>query len=353
VMSTATYTTSMLTGCGCEHAAPAHPDYADDTSRTDATFSYGYIPELIEDQRARMRLFDMRMADSMIQYEEMRDSLRGLDDAHHAELQASFLQHLEGECCVCLDDLGSIANVTTTTCGHVYHTKCLVETLAEGTVTSCPMCRTDIKELASKDLSGKVFRFMCVFRINADTVQSCMRTLKQEIECVVDSCEHEARSLQTWRLMSSLQTERRSLLKSRLLHQRTRLQLLEQFSQANLEGFEDICKHVAAVLGEELGECARECRMRLDCFRDQGVTGDFMRLAQRLSTVLKLKIVGIDQSAVALHEKKLREARGLFARPSWSEAHFAMCSSGEEWAEREHVKMGGCFVAFRRPSVVV
>ena len=146
--------------------------HADATGRTAMTFSNGYIPELIDDQRERARSFDVRMSDAMIQYEELRDGLSALHCEHGAALEAAQETEVEGECCVCLDDLGCASGVMRTTCGHVYHTRCLVETLAEGTVTCCPMCRKDIRELAGNDLSGQVFKLICVVRINADTVQA-------------------------------------------------------------------------------------------------------------------------------------------------------------------------------------
>ena len=84
----------------------------DETGRTDVTFSEGYIPELIDDQRDRVALFDMRMADAMIQYDELRQGLRELQQAHGSELAAAQREHVEGECCVCLDELGHACDVT-------------------------------------------------------------------------------------------------------------------------------------------------------------------------------------------------------------------------------------------------
>lgn len=236
---------------------------------------------------------------------------------------------VEGECCVCLDDLGHAADVTKTSCGHIYHTRCLVETLADGTVTSCPMCRTDIRELAGSDISGKVFRYMCLVRINTDTVQSCTHTMKQEIEREIDKCEVEARSVNKWSALGIGHKSRHGTLKARLLHLRTRLQLLEQFSQANAEGFQDISKHISHVLGQGLGDATlADCKTRLDCFRDGGVDGEYMRIAKRLSAVID--VIGIERNDIETHEDKLRASRGLSA-PSFSEAHFASaaCSSDE------------------------
>lgn len=308
------------------------------TGRTEVTFSRGYIPELIDDQRERARLFDVRMSDAMIQYEELREGLSALYREHGVALQAVRETQVQGECCVCLDDLGCASCVTHTTCGHIYHTRCLVETLAEGIVTSCPMCRKDIRELAGESLSGKVFKLMCVVRINADTVQGCTRMLKKEIALELDYCEQEARALQKWRMLSRLQKERRSVLKTKLLHLRTRLQHLEQFSEANIEGFQDIFRHIGFVLGHDMGdECVRECRTKMDIFRDFGTDGEYIQMATRLSTIIKY--IGGLKAAVAQHEEKLREMRGL-SSPTFSEASFARLSSCGSSSEHYDNKEG-------------
>ena len=89
-----------------------HTPPADDTGRTAVTFSDGYIPELIEDQRDRVALFDTRMADAMMQYAELRDGLRKLQDEFGPAIAAAHTECVEGECCVCLDELGPTIDVT-------------------------------------------------------------------------------------------------------------------------------------------------------------------------------------------------------------------------------------------------
>ena len=341
--------------CACKHDDTPEQQYEDETGRTAVTFSHGYIADLIDDQQERSRKYDVRLADSMIQYSEMRTGLDELRKKHDSELQEMRSQCIEEECCVCLDELGCAAEVTRTACGHVFHTRCLIDTLADGTVTSCPMCRTDVRELASNELSGKVFRFMCLVRINADTVQSCTRVLKKEIDREVDGCEFEAQALQKWRVLSRLHKERRSVLKARLLHLRTRLQVLEQFSQANLEGLQDIFKHIGDVLGDGMEQwCTKSCNDKMDIFRDIGVTGEYMRITKRLSSVIKY--VGMDKSELAAHEQMLREQRGL-SPPSFSESHFARCWSSSSCDHHnkegaETAARANCFPGFRRMQVV-
>jgi hypothetical protein len=211
------------------------------------------------------------------------------------------------------------------------------------------MCRMDIRELAGSDLSGKVFRYMCLVRINSDTVQSCTHTKKQEIEREIDKCEVEARSVNKWSALGLGGKGRHGMLKARLLHLRTRLQLLEQFSQANAEGFQDIAKHISHVLGQELGDSTLlDCKTRLDCFCDGGVDGEYMRIAKRLSSVIDF--IGVERDDLDKHEDKLRESRGLSA-PSFSEAHFAAAACSSSGSDDCPGKMG-CFpsLKFRRSS---
>ena len=298
-----------------------------------------YVPALIDDQRKRVR--DPRMEHTMIRYEELCRVLNALHEDNRAELDAAKGQIVEGECCVCLDDLGCAANVTRTRCGHLYHTRCLVETLAGGMIKSCPMCRTGIREITSNDLSGKSFRFMCLLRINSDTVQSCSRMLKNEIEAAIDVCEEEARELGTWRLLKRLTKARRDLLKARLFRVRTRLQLLEQYSEANVHGFADILRQIGHVLSKELQEPATvECHTKMDIFTDTDQSGAYMRMAQRLRSIMKL--VGVDKAAILVHEQKLQQERGL-ASPSVSEAHFALETWDDDVRDKKNY-MAHCFV---------
>ena len=115
------------------------------------------ILDLIANQRTSARLVDLRMADSMIQYELLQAQLQLLQDTRSTEIEAAKLEIIQDRCCVCLDDLGCSFLATMTACGHVMHTTCLVETLADGTIKGCPMCRTDISELA-----GQVCVCVCV-----------------------------------------------------------------------------------------------------------------------------------------------------------------------------------------------
>jgi hypothetical protein len=133
------------------------------------------ILDLIANQRTSARLVDLRMADSMIQYELLQAQLQLLQDTRSTEIEAAKLEIIQDRCCVCLDDLGCSFLATTTACGHVMHTTCLVETLADGTIKGCPMCRTDISELA-----GQVCVCVCVCVCARARVRVRVRVCVQE-----------------------------------------------------------------------------------------------------------------------------------------------------------------------------
>jgi hypothetical protein len=123
-------------------------------------------------------------------------------------------------------------------------------------------------------------------------------------------------------LLKRLTKARRDLLKARLFRVRTRLQLLEQYSEANVHGFADILRQLGNVLSKDLQEPATvECHTKMDIFTDAGQSGAYMRMAERLRSIMKL--AGVDKAAILVHEQKLQKERGL-ASPSVSEAHFAL-----------------------------
>jgi len=106
-------------------------------------------------------------------------------------------------------------------------------------------------------------------------VQSCTRTQKKEILRELGSCEQVAQELEKWSLLRLLrrseQIERRTALKGRLFNIRKRLQLLEQFSYTNNEGFLYICKQIEDSLSKDLSDsCLSNFTTSMDCFCDVG-----------------------------------------------------------------------------------
>jgi hypothetical protein len=49
-------------------------------------------------------------------------------------------------CCICLDDIISNKNVTTTECGHTFHCRCLMQNTAHNGY-DCPYCRTIMADI--------------------------------------------------------------------------------------------------------------------------------------------------------------------------------------------------------------
>lgn len=49
------------------------------------------------------------------------------------------------ECCICMDDICQDTNRVTTECGHIFHTSCLMKSVAHNGF-GCPYCRTKMAE---------------------------------------------------------------------------------------------------------------------------------------------------------------------------------------------------------------
>lgn len=85
-------------------------------------------------------------------------------------------EHSDEECPVCLEPLGHGGDIMRTKCGHSYHCSCIVETLSDGSVRSCPLCRTDISQICDpKTVSGHIFTVICLLRIAFDRSQAATR----------------------------------------------------------------------------------------------------------------------------------------------------------------------------------
>jgi len=46
------------------------------------------------------------------------------------------------ECAICMDNIDEMINITVTTCGHVYHSSCLIRCLTSN--GDCPLCRNQL-----------------------------------------------------------------------------------------------------------------------------------------------------------------------------------------------------------------
>lgn len=70
------------------------------------------------------------------------------------------------ECTICLSDIDEISRVTTTLCGHTFHTDCIDQWLVDN--NTCPFCRTELfhPEESLLPSSRDTQNFLCIFRNN-------------------------------------------------------------------------------------------------------------------------------------------------------------------------------------------
>lgn len=55
------------------------------------------------------------------------------------------------ECAICLDAIHATVNRTTTECGHLFHSNCLIKHSLLGKNIGCPMCRTALTDVPEDD----------------------------------------------------------------------------------------------------------------------------------------------------------------------------------------------------------
>jgi hypothetical protein len=53
------------------------------------------------------------------------------------------------ECAVCMDDISEMINITVTTCGHVFHSSCLIRCLTNN--GDCPLCRNELIDSSEEE----------------------------------------------------------------------------------------------------------------------------------------------------------------------------------------------------------
>jgi len=113
------------------------------------------------------------LAAVIIRHDKLQAQLEQLLTEHADDVAGRASAYRREECPVCLDEIGHGGDLMLTRCGHTYHVDCLLETLADGSVRSCPLCRTEIAQIPDHGTcSGKVFAFMCLLRIAFDRAQA-------------------------------------------------------------------------------------------------------------------------------------------------------------------------------------
>jgi len=113
------------------------------------------VSKAIEDHRATVAAAAPRsrtsqeLAAVIIRHDKLQLQLDKFLNAHADDVAARAQAHHDEECPVCLDEIGHGGDLMLTRCGHTFHVDCIIETLADGSVRSCPICRTDIAEAPS------------------------------------------------------------------------------------------------------------------------------------------------------------------------------------------------------------
>eukprot|EP00286_Rhodomonas_abbreviata_P028227 CAMPEP_0181315070 /NCGR_PEP_ID=MMETSP1101-20121128/15168_1 /TAXON_ID=46948 /ORGANISM="Rhodomonas abbreviata, Strain Caron Lab Isolate" /LENGTH=252 /DNA_ID=CAMNT_0023422231 /DNA_START=332 /DNA_END=1090 /DNA_ORIENTATION=+ len=188
---------------------------------------------------------------------------------------------IDEECSICLDPLGPACDVTVTACKHRFHTFCLVETLGNGSCTSCPLCRTEVEKLVPGGLDGASLKLVAKLRINIDAAQWCHRALYDEIQRKASGYLNEIESTWMSRFVPFVSSKKKKL-RLRVTELIDQLDLLEQFSRVNSHGFTKICRKIDKKISTSLAETLQQKYVNdmgyhKDCVED----GNGMSLALR------------------------------------------------------------------------
>ena len=190
------------------------------------------------------------------------------------DLERRAAEYHEEECPVCLDVLGEASDVMHTKCGHTYHYGCIIETLYDGTIRSCPLCRTDIRHIADHSAcSGQVFSFNCLLRIAFDRIQASTKCFKKHVEEDLAKCTLEIKALRSSVYMKRFQKSRWRKAEQNLSSLIDDIHALERAGAANVLGFQDLCAQLPRICGPRTAEEASHYVAKLDCYRDAQVCG--------------------------------------------------------------------------------
>jgi hypothetical protein len=159
-----------------------------------------------------------------------------------------------------------------TKCGHAFHYGCIIETLSDGTVRSCPLCRTDIRDIADHSAcSGQVFSFNCLLRIAFDRIQAATKCFKKHVEEDLVRCTLEVKALKSSRLMKRFQKSRWRRAEQNLSLLMNDVTSLERAGAANVLGFQHLCSQLPSICGPRTVEEASQYATKLDCYCDAQV----------------------------------------------------------------------------------
>eukprot|EP00960_Hanusia_phi_P009039 260522-Hanusia_phi.AAC.6 len=208
--------------------------------------------KFLSEELTQLEQCDVKFADGMIRYSDLKAHLRTMLENHTQEIIERSETYSETECSVCLDALGKATSVTRTSCGHSYHTVCLISSLGDGLCTSCPLCRTSLSKLVPSGFDGDCFKLICKIRINVDTAQACHRSVLEDIKRRKRDCEKDAEKLWSFQI-----GRKRGILKTMKSLLRC-IEALERFSKATATGLCKISNKIAKTLDPELGARLKE-----------------------------------------------------------------------------------------------
>lgn len=87
----------------------------------------------------------------------------------------------ECNCPICLENIDSVKNKTTTDCGHIFHTSCIMKNVAHNGF-GCPYCRTVMAEKPHVDEENEDYEEYTYMEESEDYVMRGMRFMFQRAE---------------------------------------------------------------------------------------------------------------------------------------------------------------------------
>eukprot|EP00802_Teleaulax_amphioxeia_P013843 Tamp_13898.p1 GENE.Tamp_13898~~Tamp_13898.p1 ORF type:complete len:505 (+),score=91.54 Tamp_13898:136-1650(+) len=236
------------------------------------------------------------LAAVIIRHDKLQAQLEQLLTEHADDVAGRASAYRREECPVCLDEIGHGGDLMLTRCGHTYHVDCLLETLADGSVRSCSLCRTEIAQIPDHGTcSGKVFAFMCLLRIAFDRAQAQTQRLTKMLEKELKSCTHDAKKLSFSQYVRRFLPGKWNTMETRIQQLLLHIDSLERAGAANTMGFKHLCSQLPYITGPRTSEHAAKYVTTLACVVDgpDGSTGTYASLrkaAEELASSLGFKM---------------------------------------------------------------
>eukprot|EP00286_Rhodomonas_abbreviata_P026339 CAMPEP_0181303306 /NCGR_PEP_ID=MMETSP1101-20121128/8481_1 /TAXON_ID=46948 /ORGANISM="Rhodomonas abbreviata, Strain Caron Lab Isolate" /LENGTH=286 /DNA_ID=CAMNT_0023408857 /DNA_START=104 /DNA_END=964 /DNA_ORIENTATION=- len=210
------------------------------------------------DEQAPIFAHDTRFTKGLVRYKDLKTHIKNMETGKYGHtLKDRRTEQVAEECAICLDVLGPACDVTETACKHKYHTFCLVETLGKGSCTSCPLCRSGVRQLVPSGVDGASLKLIAKIRINIDATQWCHKAVFDEIQRKAASLLDEVQTPGMGRYVPFLSSKPKKL-RQRITKLIDQLDLLEQFSRINSQGFTKICKKIDKKISSNLAETMQQ-----------------------------------------------------------------------------------------------